>query len=113
MIIDDLDVAWSKRPGSPFEADPPLDINANTILTGSITFELFEAHARKTQQVDQGRGGFEAVENLFCLTAKWFEGLDPCAIGKGFCPAVTIANDHANSYTTAPVTSNVTLKIFI
>jgi hypothetical protein len=42
--VDDLDIV--RVPGPPTEADPPLVIDANAVLSGTITKQLFEAIAR-------------------------------------------------------------------
>jgi len=42
--VDDLDIV--RVPGPPTDADPPLVIDANAALSGTITKQLFEAIAR-------------------------------------------------------------------
>jgi hypothetical protein len=41
MVIDDFDVRRSGRPARPLEADPPLRVDADTVLANTIAPQGF------------------------------------------------------------------------
>ena len=49
MIINNLNIDWSRRSLRPLEANPPLIINADAILALTVVFERFEAVAWQIQ----------------------------------------------------------------
>ena len=57
MIIHNLHFVGIAIP--PYEANPPLAINANAVLSGAVAAELFEAIAGHGCQVSQNGGGIE------------------------------------------------------
>ena len=52
VIIDNFNFYWTDV--GPYEADSPLTIDANTVLTSSIALECFEPIARRSLQKIQG-----------------------------------------------------------
>src|SRR5579883_3398658 len=44
VVVDDFDISWSS--GGPDEANPPLIVDSNTVLAGSISFQGLEAISR-------------------------------------------------------------------
>ena len=59
MVIHELDVVC---PVSPPKADSPLVVDANTVLTGAIAFELFQAVAGRDLQVRQIFGSINETQ---------------------------------------------------
>jgi len=49
VIVDDLDVVGV--PVLPAEADPPLIVDANAVLTGAVTLELLQSVARRDAEI--------------------------------------------------------------
>jgi hypothetical protein len=60
MIINDFDVFCESI--RPMKADPPLIINANTILTGTTAFECLQVIARWNSQILKAISDFELPE---------------------------------------------------
>lgn len=57
MVIDDLDIV---RIGIlPSEADPPLIVDADAVLAGTIAFEFLEAVPRRYAEVVECLGGID------------------------------------------------------
>jgi hypothetical protein len=49
MVIDDFNVMHI--PLNPFEAYPPLIVDADAVLTGAVTLERFQAISRRNPQI--------------------------------------------------------------
>jgi len=60
VIINDLNVV--RIAVLPPEADAPLIVDANTVLTGAIAFELFEAVPGRNAEVIELFGGVHDAE---------------------------------------------------
>ena len=58
MIIDDLDLR--RIPCGPYEANPPLIVDSNAVLTTSPSFQGFQAVGRRDAKIFQG---FRAVQH--------------------------------------------------
>jgi hypothetical protein len=65
MVIDDLDVPWAIV--SPAEADSPLVVNANAVLSAPVTTKFLEPVARWHAQVVQILGAIEHLKLPFGL----------------------------------------------
>src|SRR5271165_6757050 len=61
VVVDDLDIRRSRRPRGPFEADPPLHVDADAELSLAVAVQRLEAVARQGPQIFEAGGG---VENL-------------------------------------------------
>jgi hypothetical protein len=60
VIIDNLDI---RRPGvGPDEADTPLIIDPNAVLTGTIVFERLEAILRRALQIVKPSGRIDHIQ---------------------------------------------------
>ena len=55
MVVDNLNLI--RIPVSPPKANAPLIVDANTVLTGAISFQLFKSIARRDSQVVKLLGG--------------------------------------------------------
>jgi hypothetical protein len=60
VVVDDLDVI--RVPVLPPKADPPLIVDANTVLARSVAFELFESVAGRNTQVLELLGGVDEAD---------------------------------------------------
>src|SRR5581483_11590967 len=57
VVVDDLDIV---RPaGPPAKADPPLLVDPDAVLAGSVTDKLLEPISRRDSQVSERFGGVE------------------------------------------------------
>src|SRR6266700_4012213 len=96
VIIDDLDIDRAGRAVRPLEADPPLVIDADAILTLPITLQRFQPVTWQRGEVFQVRCGFQPVEPHFSLPGESGEFSNVLAIGKAFGSLVPVAYDHSN-----------------
>ena len=62
MVIHDFHVRRSWRFLRPFQADPPLIVDANAVLPLAIALQRLEAIARQCRQILQRVGGFDPVQ---------------------------------------------------
>ena len=60
VVVDDLDVECIGN--APHEADAPLVVDADTVLTGAISLQGFETIARGNAKVGEGIGRIENDE---------------------------------------------------
>jgi hypothetical protein len=60
MIIDDFDELGAAI--APFEANPPLVVDANAVLTATNALQCFQPIARRSAQIAQLRGGVDHVK---------------------------------------------------
>jgi hypothetical protein len=82
VVIHDFNVARALIAFGPFEANPPLVVDADAVLTAPISPQGFEPVSWEAPQRLQVRGGFQAVEPLFCLPEETLECPDMLAFGK-------------------------------
>jgi hypothetical protein len=67
MVIDDLDIRRAKLAASPFKAYPPLIVDADTELTGTLALQGFQPVASQGTQFIESRGGAENFKPPVCL----------------------------------------------
>ena len=60
MVIDDLNLMRVAR--TPTKADPPLSVDADAVLPGSIALQLFQSVRRGYAQVIKRRRGVEHAQ---------------------------------------------------
>src|ERR1700720_3213055 len=94
MIVNNLHVRWSQRPGRPLEANPPLIVNPDAVLALAVADQSFEAIARKNGKVPERCGGLQAVELQASGALKSRKSLDAFAGSEISGPAVPIADNH-------------------
>jgi len=82
VILDALDVDGVVRPVGPLEADSPLIVDANAVLTASIAPQRLEPVAGQRSQVIERDGGFELVQFHGGPFGNAFKRLDPFAGGE-------------------------------
>jgi hypothetical protein len=96
MIIDDLDIDGTGGTFRPFEANPPLVIDADAVLALAVALERFEPIAGQSGKVFQTRRGFEPVESDFGLSPKAGKLPNVLTIGKTLGFSVPVIDDHRN-----------------
>ena len=94
MIIHDLNLARAGRPFGPREANPPLVIDADAVLTLPVAFERFQPVAGQSCKVFQTRGCIQSVKTKLGLSGKTGKFPDPLAIYEAFGLAIPVADDH-------------------
>ena len=57
MVVNDLNLV--RRTARPAKAEPPLIVNADTVLTGAIAFELLKPVAGRHAQIIERLGGVQ------------------------------------------------------
>ena len=60
MVIDNLNVVRVAQ--APPKADPPLSVDADAVLPGSVPLQLFQSVRRRYAQVIERRRGVEHAE---------------------------------------------------
>jgi len=60
VVIDDLDVCWAVI--CPDKADTPLVIDANAVLSSSVSFESFQPVTRRGSQKAKRVGAIEQLQ---------------------------------------------------
>jgi hypothetical protein len=88
VVIDDFDLARPRVAFRPFKANPPLVVDANTVLPLTIAFERFQPGARKAAQRLQVRGSLQPVKTFLRLPAERLEGWNMLALGERACSFV-------------------------
>src|SRR5215204_7322261 len=94
MIIYDLDVRRTGRPIGPFEADPPLIVDADAMLPLPIALQRLHAIPGKCSEVAQRCRCIEPIEANFSLSRKPGEFLHRVTAGEPLRPSIAIADDH-------------------
>lgn len=93
MVVDDLDIMGVSR--SPAETDPPLLVDTNAVLAGTIPLELLQTVSGRDPEIVEHRGRIEHPElpqsDLLNVGAQLPHG---AALEEAFGVAVTEALDH-------------------
>ena len=94
MIIDNLDIRWTGSAFRPFEANPPLIVDADAVLASSVSFQRFKPVARQNGEIFQLDGRLETVQLQPRGTFDTGECFDTFAGGEIGRALVPIADDH-------------------
>jgi hypothetical protein len=94
VIVDNLDIGRPRRTWWPFEANPPLIIDADAVLPGSVTPQSFQTVAGQRAKIGEALRSFQSVEPSFRLPGKTGEFTDVFAGSEAFGAPVSIPNDH-------------------
>jgi hypothetical protein len=70
MVVRNLNVDRARRACRPREANPPLVIDADAVLTGTIAFESFQSVSANCSEVFETRRRIEAVESNLGLSGE-------------------------------------------
>jgi len=79
MGIDDLDVGRTGRPTRPLEADSPLIVNPNTVLSTSVALQCLKPVSRQCAKVLELDSRFQTIEFKSSGAFKSAEPSDPLA----------------------------------
>ncbi len=66
VIINDLNIDWTKHPFRPFEANSPLLVDADAVLAFAITLERFQMVAGQVQ-IDHCRRRVKLINFIAAL----------------------------------------------
>lgn len=95
MIVNNLHVRRPWRSIEPLEANPPLVVDANAVLSLATANQRLKTIAGQGGQVAKRRGGFEAVELQPSGTLKPGKSFDPLSGSEVSRPLVAVADDHS------------------
>jgi hypothetical protein len=107
MIIDNLNVDRAWRAFGPLEANPPLVIDADAVLSLPVSLQGLQPVAGDGGEVFQSRGRIQPVEPRFGLSRETRKFLDALAIGKTPGFSVPLAHDHRVVLKRITLTSSV------
>jgi hypothetical protein len=98
VVIDDFDIERLLLLVGPFEANAPLEVDADAVLTGAIAFQRFEVIAPWRHEVEELRGGVEPVQRLHrCPQRHALKPSDVFAACESLCVAVAIFRPQSPS----------------
>lgn len=97
MVINDLHVGWPGRVLRPLKADPPLLIDADTVLPLAIAFQRFQSIAGQTRQVPKINGSLQAIQFQTTGALNPREHLDPSTGREVSGSLVPVADDHVGA----------------
>jgi len=83
----------------PTEADTPLIVNTNTVLTGTITFECFKMISRGNSQIPNLISDLKLSEFTPCNISNIYELLDMLTFRECFCVFAFKRSYHMNIMT--------------
>ena len=92
MVVYDFDVLGSRR--RPAETHAILIIDANTVLTSSLSFQGFKPVPRRHSKVGQLTGDLQLPEFASGDRLDTRKPLDAASPGEGFSVPVTERHDH-------------------
>ena len=102
MVVDNLNFVRVAR--TPTKANPPLSIDADSVLPGSVSFQLFQAVRRGYTQVIKRRRGVKHAElpkaGALHVSA---QSPDRSALEKTFSVSILEALDHTLTITSRAI----------
>jgi len=98
MIIHNLDVHGSGRAIGPLEADAPLGVDADAVLSFAVAPQSLEAIPRQGGEVSKGGGGLQTVQLQACGALESRECLNALPSGKGAGALIPEAEDHPGKF---------------
>jgi hypothetical protein len=96
MVIDNLDVRGTWRTFRPLEANPPLVVDADAVLSLAVSFERFETVPRQCGKVFERGRCLETIQFQSRSAFDTGEGFDPFAQREVSGPLVPVTADHAS-----------------
>jgi hypothetical protein len=91
VVVHDFDVRRAGVAVGPFEADPPLHVDADAVLALPVALQSFERVRWQRLKIRKAGRGIQNVEALLRLTAETLELPDALALGKLARPLVAAA----------------------
>jgi hypothetical protein len=94
MVVRNLNVDWARRTCRPLEANPPLVIDADAVLTGTVAFESFQSISADCGEIFEAGRGIETIEPSLGLSGETGKLLDVFAGGETGGLPVPVTHDH-------------------
>lgn len=94
MVVYNFYVHGAGRAFWPFEAYPPLVVDADTVLTATVAGQRFKMIAGQAGEVVKRQGCIKTVELQARRALNAGEGFDPFASGEVSAALVPIADDR-------------------
>jgi hypothetical protein len=94
VVVDDFDVRGAGLAVGPFEANPPLHVDADAVLALPVALQSFERVRWQRLEVRKTGRSFQDVQALLGLSAEAVEFPDALAFGKLSRPLVAVALNH-------------------
>src|SRR5262249_4681912 len=94
VVVNNFHVRWAPRTINPFEANPPLIVNADAVLPLPVTYQCFETIPGQCNQVPQRSRRLHTVQFHARGPFKSRECLNPLPSCEISGPVVPIAEDH-------------------
>lgn len=94
MVIHNLDIAGTGGVLRPREADPPLVVDTDAVLPGTVAPEGFQAIARQAAQIAQAGGSGQDLESLVGLPIETGEGRHALTCREPGRSLIPKAHDH-------------------
>jgi hypothetical protein len=92
MIVDDFNVLCAVTPS---EADAPLIVDADTVLSFAVTFECFQPVAGRNAEIVEARRRRQHLEFPPSRALDAFEAFDRLIVGKSLSVLASEALDHS------------------
>src|SRR3989304_3087806 len=97
VVVHDFNIRGSALPLRPFETDPPLHIDSDTVLALAVAFHALQRIRWQRLKVWKAGSRVKNVEALFRLAAEGLELLDALPFGKFLRPLVALTLDHCRT----------------
>jgi hypothetical protein len=95
VIVDDLRVEWPRRSVSPLEANPPLIVNADAVLSLAVAYQRLKTVPGQRGEISERRSSVHTIKFQARGPFKSRECLNPCSGGEfSSPPLVAVADDH-------------------
>jgi len=95
MVIDNLHVRRTGRTVSPVETHPPLIIDADAVLSFSVSLQDLKTVAGQHGKIPQSNSRFQAVQLQTRGTLDARESFDPLAQREIPGPLIAVTEDHS------------------
>src|SRR5690242_4792908 len=94
MVVRDLDVDRARGARRPLEANPPLVIDADAVLTGAVALESFQSVPTDCGEVPKARRRVETIETHLGLSCETGKLLDVFASGETGGFSIPVTHNH-------------------
>jgi hypothetical protein len=94
VIVNNLHIHRPGRSRRTLEANPPLVINADAVLSPAVSGQGFKSVAGQSDKISERRGGLKTIKLQASRAFDPGEGLDPISGGEVPGSLVAIADNH-------------------
>jgi hypothetical protein len=94
MIINNFDVRWAGCISRPFKTNTPLVVDADAVLSFTITLQCFKTITRQRGEISKLGGRFQTVKfqtGSAVKARKRADSLTGCEVS---CPLVPVADNY-------------------